>query len=211
MSDIFSSIGSFISSSLGQGVLKAGTVGGGFLQNFLANREAQQKQKFVENLITNPTKWASYVSGFNKPLAAGLTSDIARETDAYGAERGLGSSPAIMKDVYAQALAPYIQNEQSMAQNAALQSLGIYEESPTTRPMDVTSLLKMFMSNPATKNGPQPINVSGGAMPTPSQGQYGPWPAPPQGPGGIGTVPDGQTPFDYASLIDYGGAPAGAF
>jgi hypothetical protein len=189
--EAFKSIGDFFSSSAGGGLLKAGAAGGGFLQNWLANREAQKKQQFVENLVTNPNKWASYVAGFDKPLSKGLTTDIARDTDAYGAERGLGSSPAIMKDVYAQALAPYIQNEQSMAQNAALQSLGIYENSPTTKPVDITSLLRMLMmGKPA-----MPSTPGGGGIPSTDPSTGGQWSMP---------QPDAGT-FDTSNLIDNAG------
>jgi hypothetical protein len=205
MSDAISSIGSWLSGTAGQGLLKAGTVGGGFLQNILANRQAQQRQNFVQNLITNPTKWSQFVSNFNQPLAAGLTSDVARETDAYGAERGLGSSPAVMQDVYAQALAPFIQQQQATAGNEALQALGIYSGQPTTKPVDITSLLKLFTSPSApTVAGQSPISVPGGS--TTASGGYGGWVGPiqdaPSGDSGIGSIPGGQqSPFDYASLV----------
>lgn len=148
MSDALSNIGQFFNSSGGRGILEGGVAGGGLIQNLLANREAQKKQKFVEDIITNPAKLQQFVAGFNKPLTAGLEADVARSADAYGAERGLGSSPAVMKDVYAQALAPYVQQQQNQAMQSALQSLGVYEASPTTKPVDVSSLLKVLMMNP---------------------------------------------------------------
>ena len=145
MSGMLTQIGTFLSSPAGKGILTAGTVGTGLTQNLIANNEAQSKQKFVEQLITNPQKFASYVNQFQQPLQAGLTADIARSTDAYGAERGLGSSPIALQDMYAQALAPVLQQQQQQAQQTALSSLGIYENSPTTKPVDVSSILKMLM------------------------------------------------------------------
>jgi hypothetical protein len=204
MSEIFSSIGSFFNSGAGSGLLKAGAAGGGFLQNWLANREAQQKQKFVENLVTNPAKWSSFVQGFDQPLTKGLTTDIARSTDAYGAERGLGSSPAIMKDVYAQALAPFIQQEQQMGQNAALSSLGIYENSPTTKPVDITSMLRLLMQGknpPSTSTGQQPISIQGGSY-DPNAVPQG-WEGPIQDPW---TAVPGITGAIDPSQFNYGGA-----
>jgi hypothetical protein len=154
MSDALSQIGQFFGSKGGQGLLTAGTAGGGLLQNFLANRQAEQKQKFVEGLITDPAKLQKFVAGFDRPLSAGLTADVARSADAYGAERGLGSSPAVMKDVYAQALAPSVEAEKNAAMTAALQSLGIYENSPTTKPVDITALLKAIqMGTPPSSPG----------------------------------------------------------
>ena len=151
MSDIFQNIGNFLGSTEGKGMLSGAAVGGGFLQNWLANREAQKKQKFVEDLISNPAKFNQFVSGFEKPLSAGLTSDVARQADAYGAERGLSSSPAIMQSVFAQSLAPFVQQSQQTAEQAALQSLGIYESSPTTKPVDISSLLKVLLAAPPSQ------------------------------------------------------------
>ena len=203
MSEVLSTIGTFLGSGAGKGLLTAGTAGGGLIQNILANREAQKKQSFVENLITDPKKWNAFVASKEQPLQAGLTADVARSTDAYGAERGLGSSPAVMKDVYAQALAPYVQNEQQMAQNAALQSLGIYEGSPTTKPVDVSQILKAFMSmppnRPAFGNLP-PTVIGGGQVPVSSA------PVPNQIPPVSDPSSQGASPFDYASLTENFGA-----
>ena len=190
MPDALSSIGSFFSSTGGKAALTGGTAVTGLLQNLFANREAARKQKFVEDLITNPTKFNAYVSGFEKPLAAGLTSDIARQTDAYGAERGLGSSPAVMKDVYAQALAPYFLQQQDSARQAALQSLGIYEQSPTTKPIDVSSIFKAL----AMMGTPPPANQPDQALLNIMRPGYGPGGGPvsppPFDPGGTGILPN---------------------
>lgn len=158
MPDALSSIGQFLSSGMGKVVLTAGTAGTGLLQNILANREAQKKQDFIEHLITNPAAFSKFVSGFQQPLSAGLTADVSRATDAYGAERGLGSSSTVMKDLYAQALAPYVQQQQQAGTNAALQSLGIYGNTPTTRPIDISSILKAIMMG----TGGQSPNVTAG-------------------------------------------------
>lgn len=154
--DAFSKMGEFLSSSGGQGILKAGTAGTGFLQNLLAARQANAKQKYVEDLLKNPAKFQALVKGAEQPLTQGLTTDIARQTDAYGAERGLGSSPAIMKDVYAQALAPYQQQEQQMAINSVLQRLGVYADQPTMKPVDVSSIFKFLAmgNNPSSSGVP---------------------------------------------------------
>lgn len=204
MSEIFQTIGSALSSTAGQGILKAGTIGGGFLQNWLANREAQQKQKFVEQLVTDPNKWNAFVAGKTQPLQAGLTQDVSRIADAYGAERGFGSSPAIMKDVYAQALAPYLQAQRQAGENAAENALSIYEDSPTTKPIDITSLLKMFLTNQPGGTSPGGA-IRAAAIP----------------PGGIPTIPSQlpdyiptqdttavagtqSPPFDVGNLVDMG-------
>src|ERR1700688_775898 len=115
MSDVMSQIGQFLSSSGGKAAETGAVAGGGFLQNWMANREVQKKQNLVEGLLKDPTKFNSYVAGFQKPLTAGLTADVARQTDAYGAERGLGSSPVAMKEAYAQGLAPILAQQKDQA------------------------------------------------------------------------------------------------
>lgn len=204
MPEVFSQIGSFLGSTTGKGVVGGGAAGAGLLQNFLANRQAEKKQKFVQDLVTNPAKFSAYVSSLQKPLSKGLTTEIGRQTDAYGGERGLGSSPAIMKDVYAQALAPYEQNEQQMALHQALEGLGIYENSPTKKPVDMTSLLKMFMGGGGgSKPGPfstVPSAVLGGAP----GGQI-----PQETSPTADHIPE-ETPFDFSNLVS-NGAFAGAF
>lgn len=166
MPDALSQIGTFLSSGAGKAVETGAVTGTGLLQNFMANRQAQKKQNFVQDLITNPAKFSAYVKSFEQPLQAGLTADISRQTDAYGGERGLGSSPAIMKDVYAQALAPLLQQQQNNAQQTALQSLGIYENSPTQKPVDISSILKMLMMG--NKPGANPTaGIDLGSVPNP--------------------------------------------
>ena len=160
MSDTLTQVGTFFGSTGGKAALGGGAAGAGLLQSFFANREAQNKQKFVEQLITNPTKFASYIQGFEQPLQAGLTADINRNASAFGAEHGLGSSPGVMQNIEAQALAPYLQQQQQTAEQAALQSLGIYENSPTTKPVDISSILKMLQMG----GQPQP-NVTSGINP----------------------------------------------
>jgi hypothetical protein len=156
MSNMLTQIGTFMSSGAGKAVEGGAVAGTGLVQNLLANSEAQQKQSFVENLIKNPAAFQKFVSGFTQPLTAGLTADVARSSDAYGAERGLGSSPAVMKDIYAQALAPYLVQQQNSGQQAAMQALGIYGSTPTTKPVDVSSILKMIMMGGQQQQGPNP-------------------------------------------------------
>jgi hypothetical protein len=167
MPDALTQIGTFLSSGAGKALLTAGTVGTGLTQNLLANSEAQSKQKFVESLISNPTKFASYVKSFEQPLQAGLTADVTRSADAYGAEHGLGSSPAVMSDVVTQALAPYFQQQQSQAQNSALSALGIYSGAPTTKPVDISSILKMLMMNSGTPAPNPTAGINPASVPTP--------------------------------------------
>jgi hypothetical protein len=163
MPEALSSIGTFLGSGAGKGLLTAGTAGGGLLQNLLAERQTASKQKFVQDLITNPEKFNALVARTEKPLSQGLTTDIARQTDAYGAERGLGSSPAIMREVYAQALAPYQQQQQQIAINSLLNRLGIYAQQPTMKPVDVSSIFKALQGGGSAPDVTSGIDL--GSMP----------------------------------------------
>ena len=174
-------VGSDLGTDTGKGLLTLGTLGGGFLQNLMAARQANAKQKFVQDLITDPAKFNALVAKTEQPLSQGLTTDIARQADAYGAERGLGSSPAIMKDVYAQALAPAQMQEQQMAINSLIQRLGIYGQSPTMAPINVGPMLQaLMMSKGTTPTNPTTGIDLSNAPPTPfpSWALSGPAPLP---------------------------------
>jgi hypothetical protein len=164
-------------------LLTAGTAGGGLIQNWLAERQANAKQKFVQDLITNPAKFNALVAQTEKPLSQGLVADISRQTDAYGAERGLGSSPYIMKDVLAQSLAPAEMQQQQMAINSLLSRLQTYAGQPTMPGVNVTPMLQaLSMWKPGSNTGPladmtlpsnlppapSPFGPLSGAMPLPS-------------------------------------------
>jgi hypothetical protein len=76
-------------------------------------------------------------------LSAGLTDSVTNATQAQLAERGLGGSSAAMQSVLAQALAPYIQQNQQLSIQELMQSLGL---GGSTKPMlapttDITKLL----------------------------------------------------------------------
>jgi len=203
MPDALSQIGSFFTSGAGKAVEGGAAAGTGLIQNLLANREATKKQNFVESLITNPAKFSQYVASFEKPLTAGLTADISRQTDAYGAERGLGSSPAIMKDVLAQALAPYYLQQQQMAQQQALQGLGIYEQSPTTKPIDVSSILKAIMMGGKTPLPPGPPTADPGTSVLQPSYMPGNAPVPPPyfDPNATGQLPSPSFEADSTGLF----------
>lgn len=179
MSDIFANIGNWLSSTQGQDITKLGTAGGGFLQNWLASRQANQKQQFVQDLITNPAKFNALVAQTEQPLNQGLVQDITRQTDAYGAERGFGSSPAIMKDILAQALAPAEMQNQQTAINSLLQRLGIYSGQPTMKPVDLTSIFKaLSMAQQPSVQGQTPSQPSGANLPPDIFNLSGPLPTP---------------------------------
>lgn len=179
MSEALSSIGTALGSTGGKAALGLGTAGAGLIQNLIA----YNKQKAIQDTLTNPAKLSAMVAKETQPLSAGLTADIARSTDAYGAERGLGSSPYIMRDVYAQALAPVEQQQQNAALQAVLSQLGMAQKG-AMQPVDITSIFKALSGLPSSTStyptgvwtGGSVGGVSDPGLATPSYMPTGNWP-----------------------------------
>lgn len=87
--------------------------------------ENQKYQDTLRNLAQNPQAMQQYAAGFTKPLAAGLTQGVDNQSQAYAAERGLATSPAASQSIQNQAIAPYIQQQQSQGMQQALEALGL--------------------------------------------------------------------------------------
>lgn len=166
MSDVFSKIGGFLGGK-GGGVVGTGV---GALSNFFANRTKNKYlqdqinyQKYLRSLTGDPAKLSAYVSGFEKPLDQGLVSGVNNQVQAFGAERGLSTSPQIMAEIEAQALGPLKQNQQQMAINEAMTALGLPSGDPgallgAEKPMDLTAMIKQLLGG--GKSGPQVVPVS---------------------------------------------------
>ena len=87
-----------------------------------------QNQKYQNTLRSdaqNPAKVNALAAQYTKPLDAGLTAGVANQAQADLATRGLSDSPEISQQVYAQAIAPYIQQNQQEGYSNALQALGL--------------------------------------------------------------------------------------
>lgn len=149
MPEVLKNVGNFLGSNAGKTVLGLGTAGAGLAQNLIAYR----KQQDIQNTLTNPAKLSAMVAKETQPLSKGLTTDIARSADAYGAERGLGSSPYIMKDVYMQALAPYEYQQQQAALQAVLSQLGLAQRG-AMQPVNVASIFKALQMAPGGGSNP---------------------------------------------------------
>lgn len=153
MSQVFSQIGGAFSKN------PLGFIGTGVsaLSNFLTNRTKNKYlqdqinyQKYLRSLASDPAKMSAYVRGFEQPLDQGLVASVNNQVQAFGAERGLSTSPEIMAEIEAQALGPLKQNSQQMAINEALASLGLPAGDPSsalssTQPFDLTAIMKSLL------------------------------------------------------------------
>ena len=129
MSEMLSSLSKLggTSGTLGDvlGAAKIGSTG----YNMYNQYENQQYQNKLRDLASNPSKLAAYAAQYEKPLTAGLTSAVGNNTQSYLASRGLSSSPQISQEVEAQAISPYVQQNQQDAYKTALEALQLGEKS----------------------------------------------------------------------------------
>ena len=105
-------------------ITKVANVGSGAFNLYNQYRN-QQYQSKLRDIASNPAKMNAYASQFIRPLNAGLTKSVGNQAQAYLGERGLSDSPQISEDVLAQAIAPYIQQNQQLGFNEALNALGL--------------------------------------------------------------------------------------
>jgi len=178
MSQIFSGLGNMLGGNKGA-VLPAAMSGFGVLSNWLQarkqnayNQQILDAQKKSYATLNDPAAFAAKMAQFRAPLSAGLTKGVGNEVQAYLAERGLSSSPSIQEQVMAQALAPFLQSQNSTAMQGAMEALGLpFRSSPSFgKPADLTGTLQWLQQ--AMKRTPSaPV---GGGNPAPSTGSSSP-------------------------------------
>ena len=137
--------------------LKAGTEVAGLgstAYNMYNQYQNQQYQNQLRSFAQDPAKMNAYAAQFTQPMTAGLQTGVANNTQSYLAQRGLSDSPEIAQQVQAQAIAPYIQQNQQNGYQNALQALqvGGGAVNPNTQSANsISALAKAF----AALSGPQ--------------------------------------------------------
>jgi hypothetical protein len=159
MSDLMSSLGSFLTSNTGalKGLASIAGTGSNIysgINNAVNTSNYNSTQSYIQNLVKNPTALAAASAKLQQPLSAGLTDEVTNQAQAQMAERGLGGSPAAMTSAVTQSLAPYIQQNQSTAMQTLMQSLGLGSSAkPSALPqVDMSKLLAMFKANGSTSD-----------------------------------------------------------
>lgn len=204
-----SSIGSFMGGKGGQGILS----GAGALENFLAARKKQQYlnsqlayQKMVQGIISDPAKLMARAKALQSPLDQGLVQGVGNQVQAYSAERGLATSPQIQQAVLAQALGPYIQQNQKDALGEAVSSLGVPIAGSTPpqfdNPLDLSAMLRELLKPSSTTVPLQPV---GGSTIPPQDTSPGVAVPPLEVPGGE----QPELPNLYPEIPGGGGGPVG--
>ena len=127
--------------------------------NMYNQYQNQQYQDKLRSFAQDPTKMNAYAAQFTQPLTAGLQTGVANQAQADLASRGLTDSPEISQQVYAQALAPYTQQNQQNGYSNALQALNLGggAVSPNNSSANtISSLAKMLSLAPNTGTGALP-------------------------------------------------------
>ena len=196
--------------------LKAGTEianVGSTAYNLYNQYQNQQYQNQLRSYAQDPAKMNAYAAQFTQPLTAGLTAAVNNQTQAQLAQAGLSESPQIAQTVEAQAIAPYIQqNQQNGYQNAlqALQVGGGAIPPGQQQQTAMTALAKAFSQLPGANGAAAlkqllQLNQNGGQQ-APSLQTSNP-------DLGSQTIPDQPIqPFDFGSWTpDYATAGGGGY
>src|SRR5215831_4757776 len=155
-------IGSFLSGNW-QKLLTGGLFGAGEVGNILEARKRDAYQDFVMNILKHPEILAQMAAKIQQPLSMGLTQAVNNKVQADMASRGLAQAPGIFAGEEAQALAPFVQQNQQTAMNAVLSSLGL-PAGTFGNPTNNTGALQLFLNSFKNKAG------TGGAPSTSSSG-----------------------------------------
>ena len=145
--------------------IKAGTEVAGLgstAYNLYNQYQQQQYQNQLRSMAQDPTKMNAYAAKFTQPLTAGLQKGVANEAQGYLASRGLSDSPQISEQVEAQAIAPYIQQNQQQGYQNALQALqvGGGAINPALQQANgLSALTKAFSQLKAPGSSPSPATL----------------------------------------------------
>lgn len=146
-------------------LLTGGLLGSGEVGNILQSHKQNAYQDYVLNLIKNPAQLSSMITSAQRPLDNALVQAVANQTQAQAGERGLAQAPGIFNTIESQALAPFVQQNQQLAQNQVLAALGLGQNTFTgQRPTDTSPLMTQFLrmfQRPQQGGGMTPINIAG--------------------------------------------------
>src|SRR5271165_5377411 len=110
---------------LWQQLVTGGLFGAGELSNLLQAHKQSQWQDYVMNLAKNPSQVSQMVTQAQQPLDNALVQAVNNRVQGDMAQRGLAQAPGIFAGTEAQALAPFVQQQQQNAQQQVMQLLGL--------------------------------------------------------------------------------------
>jgi hypothetical protein len=124
--------------------------------NLYNQYQNQQYQNNLRSYAQDPAKMNAYAAKFTQPLTAGLQTSVANNAQSYLASHGLSDSPQISEQVEAQAIAPYIQQNQQTGYSNALQALNLgggAVNPNSAAASGVSGLAKVFSQLSSLPNG----------------------------------------------------------
>jgi len=172
--------------------------------NLYNQYQNQKYQNQLRSYAQDPAKMNAYADQFTQPLTAGLQTGVANAAQADLATRGLTDSPEISQQVFAQAIAPYIQQNQQQGYTNAIRALGLGggAVNPDTQSANtISALAKMFAQTPGSlpdlSGASQMTRVNqlaaAAQMPQPT----------------YDTAGDLSIPYQSTQNFDWGGFPSG--
>ena len=190
--------------------------------NMYNQYQNQKYQNQLRSYAQDPAKMNAYAAQFTQPLTAGLQTSVANAAQADLATRGLTDSPEISQQVYAQAISPYIQQNQQNGYQNALQALqvGGGAVNPNTQSANtISALAKMFAGGtPAQTPGSLPglqdlLRTMGTQSPqiNSSQWNYGSAPTNPIDTSSWDTGPLDMSAFPSGDTTDYSNMGGGEY
>jgi hypothetical protein len=157
-------------------LITGASAGAGTLGNILTDEKRNAYTNFVMNLLKNPQQLAAAISKIQQPLNQGLTQAVGNQVQGSLAERGLAQAPGTFAASLSQGLAPFYQQNQQVAENALLSSLGL-PAGAFGQPQNTSGSMQMFLNSlkkPSTgtwwNNVPDYSSSSGGLINDPSTG-----------------------------------------
>lgn len=149
-------------------LIPAGLLGAGFIGNY----QQQSRVNALNNLLSNPAALAHFIQSMSHPLAAGAVASARNAAQASLGERGLSQSPAQSAAVYAQALAPLYAQQQSEAEQAAMNALGTREyllsgQRPANLAGPLAALMQRFNRSADPTDPSQDPNAGPPTLPIP--------------------------------------------
>jgi len=132
---------------LWQQLVTGGLFGAGELSNLLQAHKQQQWQDYVMNLAKNPGQVSQMVTKAEQPLDNALVQAVNNRVQGDMAQRGLAQAPGIFAGTEAQALAPFVQQNQQTAEQQVMAMLGMPATATTLNSpgQNMSSALQMFL------------------------------------------------------------------
>jgi len=167
MPQMLANIGTYASSPSVKGletVVGAGSNIAGTIDNMMQQNAYSNSQSYLRNLATNPVAFQEAAQKYVQPLNQGLVTAVTNATNSQLAERGLGGSSAITQATLAQALAPYIAQNQQQGRSDLLNALGLLGGTKPTGQngfTDISKLLAQLKAGGSANSTPQSLNLNG--------------------------------------------------